>query len=192
MNSFYSQEELLQLGLKDFGNDVRISKKTSFYGIENITIGNHVRIDDFCILSGNITIQNYIHIAAGTLLYGGSEGIELQDFCNISSRVAIYAVSDDYSGTGLTNPMVSDSYKQLINEKVIVERHTIIGSGCTILPGVTLGEGSAFGAMSLINKTTEKWGIYIGIPAKKIKDRKKEILELEKKFLKEESRKSDL
>lgn len=192
MNSFYSQEELLQLGLKDFGNDVRISKKTSFYGIENITIGDHVRIDDFCILSGNITIQNYIHIAAGTLLYGGCEGIELQDFCNISSRVAIYAVSDDYSGTGLTNPMVSDSYKQLINEKVTVERHAIIGSGCTILPGVTLGEGSAFGAMSLINKTTEKWGIYMGIPAKKIKDRKKEILELEKKFLKEESRKSDL
>ena len=52
----------------------------------------------------------------------------------------------------------------------------IVGSGCTVLPGVTLGEGVSVGAMSLINKSLDEWGIYVGIPAKKIKDRSKEML----------------
>ena len=41
-----------------------ISKKVSIYSPQKISIGNNVRIDDFCILSGNITLGNYCRIAA--------------------------------------------------------------------------------------------------------------------------------
>lgn len=71
MNSFYSENELSSLGFKAVGHDVQISRKASFYGAGNMVIGNHVRIDDFCILSGNITLENFIHIAAGTLVFAG-------------------------------------------------------------------------------------------------------------------------
>ena len=47
-------------------------------------------------------------------------------------------------------------------------------------------EGSAVGCMSLVSKTIESWGIYAGIPCHKIKDRKKNLLELERKFLQEQ------
>ena len=92
MNSFYTEEELTTLGLKSFGENVLISKKTSIYGASNISIGNNVRIDDFCILSGEIDFGNHIHISAGVYLYGGNIGIEIQDFSGISSH--FYLIED--------------------------------------------------------------------------------------------------
>ena len=58
----------------------------------------------------------------------------------------------------------------------------IVGSGCTILPGVTLAEGTAVGAMSLCKQSTEPWGIYAGIPARRIKERSRELLKLQKEY----------
>ncbi|WP_321381701.1 acyltransferase [Trichococcus shcherbakoviae] len=184
MNSFYSTEELKELGVKKFGENVLISRKASIYGAQGIIIGNHVRIDDFCILSGKITIGDYIHIAPYSALYGGTEGLLIQDFANISSKVSIYSINDDYSGETMTNPMIPDRFKNIQSEQVIIERHVIIGSGCVILPGSVLKEGSSFGALTLINKSSEPWSINAGIPFKKIKDRSKELLKLEKEFLK--------
>ncbi|KIO70375.1 acyltransferase [Caldibacillus thermoamylovorans] len=185
MNSFYTNDELKDLGFAYVGNNVYISKKASFYGTSNMIIGDNVRIDDFCILSGKIMIGNYIHIAAYTALYGGNSGIKIEDYANISSKVAIYSISDDYSGETMTNPMIPDKYKNIHSKKVIIEKHVIIGSGCVVLPGVTLREGSSFGAMTLINKSSEAWSINAGIPFKKIKERSKNLLLLEENFKKE-------
>jgi galactoside O-acetyltransferase len=181
------EEELNQLGLKKYGKNVLISKKASIYGAENISIGDNVRIDDFCILSGKIDIKSYIHIAAYTALYGGDKGIYIDDFANISSRVSIYSMSDDYSGETMTNPMVPEKYKNITNNKVIIGKHSIIGAGCVALPGVVISEGSSLGALSLINKSTEAWTINAGIPCKYIKDRSKELLKLENELLESES-----
>jgi len=185
MNSFYTQEELDKIGFKTIGKNVLISRKVSIYSASQISIGNNVRIDDFCILSGRISIGNYIHIAAYSALYGGDYGIDIHDFSNISSKNSIYALSDDYSGATMTNPMIPDRYKKIYGEKVVIKKHVIIGSGCVILPGVVLGEGSSFGAMTLINKSSEPWTINVGIPFRKIKDRSKEMLKFEEKFVME-------
>lgn len=75
MDSFYTREELLAIGFASVGENVLVSRKTSIYGAENMNIGNNVRIDDFCFLSGKITLGNYIHIATATLLYGSAECI---------------------------------------------------------------------------------------------------------------------
>lgn len=184
-NSFLSAEEIKDLGFNHVGLNVLISRLASFYETENISIGNNVRIDDFCILSGRITIGNYIHVAAGCYLYGGEQGIELNDFVNLSSRIAIYAKSDDYSGATLTNPTIPDKYKQVVEAKVVLQRHVLLGTGCVVLPGVIIEEGVSVGSLSLINKSLPGWKIYAGIPAKPIKDRKKDLLILEQEFLKQ-------
>ena len=176
-NSFYSMEELKDMGFKSIGADLSISKKASFYGVENISIGSHVRIDDFCILSGEISIGDYIHI-----LYGSDAGIQINEFANISSRVCIYAVTDDYSGESMTSPMIPDEYKNLQKAPVYIGRHAIIGSGSVILPGSEIGEGCAVGSLSLIKNALDAWWIYAGIPAKKLKERSKGLLEKEKEW----------
>ncbi len=183
-SSFYTIKELRKLGLKSFGKNVLISRKCSIYGAHNISIGNNVRVDDFCILSGKIDVGSYVHIAAYSGLYAGSAGIFLKDFSGISSNCRIYAISDDYFN-GLTNPMIPDRYRNIVSKPVIFNKHCVVGSGTTVLPGVELGEGSSIGAMSLLMKSTQPWKVYFGVPARIIGDRNKNILNLEQEFLNE-------
>lgn len=179
MDSYYTREELQAIGFRSLGKNVMISRKTSIYSPEKIVIGNNVRIDDFCIVSGNITIGSFVHIAAACLLFGGNDGIVFEDYSGISSRSTVYAESDDYSGNCLTNPTLPMEYRHIVGGGVIVKKHAIIGSGCTILPNVVIGEGVAVGSMSLVNKSLDAWGIYAGIPCCRIKERDKTLLQLE-------------
>jgi len=177
MTSFYTEEELTKLGLKKYGNNVLISQKCSIYSPEKISLGDNVRIDDFCILSGNITIGSYIHIAAYCALYG-SLGIEMEDFTGLSPRCTVFSASDDFSGNYLIGPMINKSKTNITGGKVIIKKYSQIGVCSTILPAVTINEGVAVGAMSLINKNLDEWGIYAGIPVRKIKERSKGLLKL--------------
>lgn len=179
MNSFLSDEELKYKGFKYIGQNVLISKNACFYGIENIIIHNNVRIDDFVILSGNIEIRNNVHIGAYSAVFAGSHNVFFNDFSGLSSRVSVYASSDDYSGNFLTNPTIPDRYRNVLGKDIIFGKHSIVGASCVILPGAYVGEGTAIGSMSLLTKKTNDWSIYGGIPAKFIKERNKKLLDLE-------------
>lgn len=182
---YLSQEQLEQVGFASLGKNVSISDKASIYGANRIHIGNQVRIDDFCLLSagpGGIQIGNYVHIAVGSLLIG-AEKITMSDFSGLSSKVSIYSSSDDYSGEYLTNPTVPSGFTNVKNSPVSLEMHVIVGSGSVILPGVTLRKGVAVGALSLIAKDCAEFSIYAGNPARKIGERKQNLLSLEKQLL---------
>lgn len=178
-------EQMAQMEFASVGKNVLLSDKASFYNSKNIRIGNNVRIDDFCVLSAGISgidIGSYIHIAVFSSLIGAGN-ISLADFCNISSRVAIYSSSDDFIGKAMTNPTVPSEFTNVQHADVKLGRHVIIGAGSVVLPGVTLEEGVAVGALSLIKKDCQAFGIYMGSPAKRIAERKRDLLEMEKKFL---------
>lgn len=183
-DSYFSEDELKEIGFREVGRHVLLSRKASIYGAENMTIGDHVRIDDFCCLTGNIILGNYIHIAVYSALFAGAYGIEMDDFTTLSSRCAVYALTDDYSGEAMTNPMVPECFRGVSGGRVTLQRHVIVGSGCTILPAVTIEEGVAVGSMSLVNRPLEKWGVYAGIPCRRIKERKQTLLEKENQFIK--------
>lgn len=187
MNSFYTKAELDELGFDHVGVNVMISRNACIYSASKIRIGNNVRIDDFCILSGKIVIGNHVHIAVGVSLFAGETGIEINDFVGLSSRTVVYAESDDYSGDYLTNPTVPVKYKHIISGKISFGKHVLLGSGCTVLPGVSVGEGASVGAMSLIAKDVAPWNISVGIPCKVIKKRSDKLLELEQELLIEET-----
>lgn len=185
INSFYTPDELKEIGFASVGTDVKISRKASIYGASKMSIGDHVRIDDFCILSGKIVLENYIHIAAYCGIWGGDAGVTMHSFSGLSSRSVIYAASDDYSGVALTNPTVPEKYLKVVELPVEIGRHAIIGTGCTILPGAIIGEGTSVGSMSLVSKSLEPWGIYVGVPARYLKPRSQELLAMEKRLLDE-------
>lgn len=174
-NSFYSQEELDTIGFKSIGSNVLISRYARFYGVENMEIGSHTRIDDFCILSGQVKLGNYNHISAYCALYG-KFGIELEDYSGLSPRCTVFSATDDFSGDYLIGPLVNPDYIKLIGGKVLIKKHSQLGSNCVVLPQVTIHEGVAVGAMSLINKDLTAWKVYTGIPVKVLKDRSKKLL----------------
>ena len=184
--AFLSKYDLESIGFKKLGKNVLISDKASFYGFENIEIGDNVRIDDFCILSGSskgIWIGNNVHIASYSSLIG-KENITMDDFSGLSSRVSIYSSTDDYSGDFLTNPTVPEEFTNVISNPVYLGKHVIVGSNSVILPGVKLSDGVAVGSLSLVNKSFEEFKLIAGIPAKIVKDRSKKLLNLECKLKK--------
>ena len=173
--TFLTPPELAKVGFRGVGRDVLISRYASILTPESIELGDHVRIDDFCLLSGNIRIGSYVHIGAYSALFG-AEGIVLEDFAGLSARVTVYSVSDDYLGKGLTNPTVPLRCRHLKRGPVRVGRHAIVGAGTVILPGVTLGEGVAVGALALVAGTMAPWKIVSGNPARARADRRKDII----------------
>lgn len=181
MNSFYSEEELKELGLKHYGKNVLISKKCSIYCAEKISIGNNVRIDDFCILSGKITIGNYVHISAFSALYG-KLGIEIGDFCGLSPRCTLFSAADDFSGEFMISPIVPAELCNVTGGLIKLNNYVQIGVNTIIMPKLEIKEGVAVGAMSFVNKNLKDWNIYAGIPAKIIKKRKKNIICLAKRI----------
>jgi galactoside O-acetyltransferase len=182
---YYSKSDLSKIGFSSFGDNVFISKKVSIYGAKYMKIGSNVRIDDFCLLVGKISIGNFVHIGAFTGLHASLGSITIKDFSTLSSKVAVYAASDDYSGSSMTNSVIPVKYKKIEYGDIQIGKHVIVGTGCTILHRAILQDGVAIGAMSLVNQFLPSWQIYGGIPCQKIKTRLTLPKELEISFLRE-------
>lgn len=183
--SYLSKNEIEEIGFLSIGDNVKISRKASIYGATRISIGNDVRIDDFCIVSagaGGIALGSFIHIAAYSSIIG-NERIEMMDFSGLSARVSVYSSSDDYSGKWMTNPTIPDDFTNVNHAPVTICKHVIVGAGSIILPGASLEIGVAVGALSLVKGRCKAFGVYFGSPARRIAERKKDILRLESEFL---------
>ena len=175
MNSFYSQEDLQTFGFKCLGSNVLISRKISIYGASKMSFGDNVRIDDFCILSGDITFGSNIHIGAYCGLYGAN-GIIMENYTGLSPRCTLFSATDDFSGDFLISPMSPNEYCNVTGGRILIKKYAQIGSGTTIMQNLTIEEGVAVGAMSFVNKSLDEWTIYAGIPVRKIKERKRGLL----------------
>tara|TARA_B100001027_G_scaffold216917_1_gene195094 strand:+ start:2997 stop:3632 length:636 start_codon:yes stop_codon:yes gene_type:complete len=179
-NSFYTNNELTDIGFKSIGSNVLISRKTSIYSAENISIGDNVRIDDFTILSaegGMIEIHSHIHIAAFCNLMGKG-GIIMENFSGLSSRVSLYSATDDFSGNYLIGPIMEKSCINVITGKIMLKKFCQVGTNSSVLPNVSLREGAILGAHSFAKADIEPWEIHLGSPARFHKKRKSKLLNL--------------
>lgn len=185
--SYLSKEELTRFGFKHLGKDVLISNKCSIYNPESISIGNNSRVDDFCLISGSVSIGNNVHVTAFCNLAGGNPGITIGDYATIAYGCHIFSQSDDYSGETMTNSTIPRKYKSETFLPVNIGRYAIIGARCVILPGCTIEEGCSIGAMSLVTKSTQAWSLYFGSPARLIKSKSKNLLNLLQAYLEEKN-----
>ena len=174
--SFYTEQELATLGLKSYGCNVLISRNAKFYSPITISIGNNVRIDDFCILSGNIIIKNNIHIAAYCALYGGGN-IIMDDNSGLSPRCTLLSATDDFSGEYMVGACVEMKYRNVIKGTISIGKYAQVGAGSLVMPNVEVGEGVAVGAMSFVNCNLPDWSVCYGVPARKIRDRERTLLQ---------------
>lgn len=181
--SYLTETELGSIGFKHLGNNVKIGRLVSIHRAEDISIGDNSRVDDFCAISGNINIGKNVHIAVHCTLVASREELIMEDFSGLAFGCYLFTSSDDYSGKSMTNPTVPSEYKGVTHGKITIRRHAIIGTNSVIFPGVEIAEGCAIGALSLVNRSTTPWGIYVGNPARRIKERSSELLKYEKRYL---------
>ena len=132
--------------LKLFGaklaHDVRIRPSVQIEQPWNLTIGENSAIGD------NVILYCLAPITLG-------------NHCTVSQYAHLCAGTHDY-----TRPDMP-----LLRLPVNIEDESWIAADAFVGPGVTITKGCVIGARSSIFKTTEPWGIYIGNPAKRLRDR---------------------
>jgi dTDP-4-amino-4,6-dideoxy-D-glucose acyltransferase len=162
---------------KSIGEDVFINENCVIKRPHLCQIGSHNAIDNGVTISTELDMGDYIHIAPFVVVIGGEKSkLILEDFSFIAAGTKIVCGSEDYTGEGLVGPTIPEKYRVINYTTVKFERFAGCGVNCTIMPGVTLAEGSILGANSLLTKDTEPWTIYVGSPAKPVKIRNKEII----------------
>ena len=169
------------------GKDVTIHSSVKIINSDKITMGDAVIVDDFVLLFGGkgCTLGSFIHIAAFSSIGGGGE-LVMEDFSGFSMGVRVYTGNEDYSGESFTNPTVPHPYRQPIRSFVHVGKFAVVGANSVILPGVTIGEGAVVGANSLILKDCKPWTVYLGNPARPVRERpSKNLIEMEKQLREE-------
>jgi hypothetical protein len=175
----------LDYKFKRIGKNVQIGRNVYFRYPSEVEIGDNVVIDEFCYFTTSVSIGNHCHIAPSCSVIGGRDAkFVMEDFCGMAAGVRIVCGSDDYL-EGLTNVTIPTQFHpNTIIGEVVMRRHSIIGTNSVVMPNVTLEEGTAIGAMSVVMKSTMPWRLHIGNPAKPLLPRnRKSIEEGERKFL---------
>jgi acetyltransferase-like isoleucine patch superfamily enzyme len=164
-----------ELGFHQAGRNVRIYAGAKIIGAEFISLGDNIIIDDFVFIYANAptVIGSHVHIASFCSLVGGGE-LRIGDFCSLSSGVRVLTGTDDFGGSGLTNSTIPPEFRHVSRSYVHIGRHTMVGTNTVVLPGTRIGEGCAIGACSLVNRDLAPWGIHVGSPARRIRERRSE------------------
>lgn len=181
---FLDPAALSSLGLARLGDGVLIHPTVIIIGLENLSIGDCSRIDAYTVIvaNGPVSIGRNVHVGAGCYM-AGAGGIEIADFAGVSQGARIYSVTDDFSGRAMTGPTLPPAFTAVAKAPVVIGRHVVLGSGSAVLPGAHVGDGCAIGAMSLVNRSLPPWGLYAGAPARLVRERRRDLLALEERYL---------
>jgi acetyltransferase-like isoleucine patch superfamily enzyme len=175
-NIFFDKKKL-----KYCGENVIIGKTVRIRKPEECIIGDGTIIDDFTYISCPIEVGRNCHIASHVSISGGAGKFKMGDYSTISNHCSVHCASSDYSKVSLDLPSVSTK-EQFGGEVGFVDIGNLvtIGAHSCILPNVSVPDGFACGAYSLIKgQNIKPWSLYVGIPIKFIKIR--DILEFKNK-----------
>jgi acetyltransferase-like isoleucine patch superfamily enzyme len=150
--------------LKSCGDNVIIGKTVRIRNPELVEIGNNVIIDDFTYISGNISIGNYVHIAASCTLQASKSKITLSDFAALASGCRVVASGADFVNCGFDYATAPSELRYGgVNKEVYVGKYVQVGLNSVVLPGSNLPIGFTCGALSkLVDSFTYKaWSILV-------------------------------
>jgi acetyltransferase-like isoleucine patch superfamily enzyme len=183
-NAFLSREVLETLGFAQVGEDVLIHSTVVIVDCSKVSLGSRVRIDPFVIIStrGGVEFGNNVHIGGHSVLVGHA-AVHIGDFVNISHHVGIFTSKEDISGRTLSHPTVPGGDKVTRTASISFARHSGVGAGSLVLPGARFAEGSILGAMSRVGRPLKPWTTYAGIPARRMRERRRDVLVHEQEYL---------
>ncbi|MFD0047943.1 acyltransferase [Actinomycetes bacterium NPDC127524] len=141
----------MKASLGHCGENVRISHSNDVKGQENLYFYNDIQIGPYALLwstRAKIIIKDYVLIGPNITIITGDHRIDI-----VGKH--IHEVTDE------------EKLPQH-DQDVVIEKGVWIGANVTVLKGVIIGEGAVVAAGSVVTKNVEPFGIYGGIPARKI------------------------
>ncbi len=162
---FFRSAKLIRLPF-----DIR-GQKYIRWGI-NFTAGAGCRFEAFptnneiaLIIGDNVQIHDQVHITATSRVLIGNNVL-------MASKIYISDTSHgSYAGnTDDSDPRTSPGTRPLFAKQIVIKDRVWLGEFVSVLPGVTIGEGTIVGANSVVSKSLPPNVIAVGIPAKPIKE----------------------
>jgi UDP-2-acetamido-3-amino-2,3-dideoxy-glucuronate N-acetyltransferase len=139
------------------GKDVKIFNFVNAYGC---SIDDGTKIGAFVEIQKGATIGKNCKISSHTFI---CEGVQIEDNVFIGHNVTF--INDKYPRS--TNPdgslQTDADWKQ---EETFIKKGASVGSGSTILCGITVGENAIVGAGSVVTKDVAPGTIVAGNPAR--------------------------
>lgn len=133
-------------------------------------VGKRSNVDAGFLCTAALEVGDYCHIAPHVVVIGGERGrLTMAHFSTLGAHSTVVTASEVYDG--LYGPTIPAELRSVKAEPVTFEPMAAVTTSCTILSGVTLGMGCVIGAGSVVTKSTEPWGIYVGVPARKVGER---------------------
>lgn len=178
---YFKSDELRAFGFARVGEGSAIARTCTIVGLENITLGDFVRIDGFTTIvasQGSLRIGSHVHICSGCVL-GARGDIEMADYSSLSHGVRLLSAIDDFSGERMTNSTLPGEIVGVRAAPIRIGRYVAIGTGSLVLPGVEVGEGGAVAAMSLVVRSLPEWTICGGNPAAELRPRSRNLQRFE-------------
>lgn len=139
------------------GRDVRLSKFINLYGCE---VGDETKIGAFVEIQKNASIGKRCKISSHTFI---CEGVHIED--NVFIGHGVTFTNDTYPRATTPDGSLQTEADWRV-ERTLIKRGASIGSGCTILCNVTVGENSIVGAGSVVTKDVPPNTIVAGNPAR--------------------------
>lgn len=175
---YFNSTELRSFGFGLVGDGVLVSKKVEIQDPSKVFLDNGVRIDAHVTITtgkeGKIYIGEKTHVADAVRITAAG-GVKIGKYVGLASKVNIISSTDDYSGNFMVGPCVDSGLVGGTYLQTDLSDFVVIGTASTIFPGCSIGEGTAVGAMSLVNRRLPSWGIYSGIPVKFLKARSQDL-----------------
>src|SRR5262249_31076447 len=139
------------------GRGVKLSKFINLYGCE---IGDETKIGAFVEVQKNAVIGKRCKISSHTFI---CEGVTIED--NVFVGHSVTFINDSYPrATTIDGQLQTEADWKV--EKTVVKKCASIGSGCTILANITIGENALIGAGSIVTKDVPANSIVVGNPAR--------------------------
>ena len=145
------------------GENVRIFQPelVNLYGC---TIGADSRIGPFVEIQSDVTIGARCKVQSHTFICAG---VTVEDEVFIGHGVMF--VNDMYPrSTNVDGSLQSESDWHLVNTRI--KKRASIGTGATILGGVTIGENAMVGAGAVVTKDVPDNAVVAGVPARIINE----------------------
>jgi acetyltransferase-like isoleucine patch superfamily enzyme len=143
-----------------FGENVRLFGFVNLYGC---SIGDNTKVGAFVEIQKNAAIGRNVKISSHTFV---CEGVQIEDEVFIGHNVSF--INDKFPrGTNPDGGLQTEADWQVV--PTIVKRGASIGTGSTILCGVTIGEGAMIGAGSVVTRDVAPHTIVVGVPARELK-----------------------
>lgn len=148
---------------------------------KNFEAGYYCVIQEGCKIGDNVKLGNFVLLKPGTVIgddtfvdsyvkSSGQNRIGSNVTLRFNATIAREVTVEDGAFVAPNVMTIYSTHENVTKGGTVIGKGAYIGTNVVIGPGLKIAPGSIVGALSFVAKDIEEPGVYVGIPAKKLRD----------------------